>query len=184
MRTACLSLFALIAALLFAALPARAMMDHGNAAPSAYSDRAFLSAMLAHHEGAVDMAELFLKSPKKYQDPKVASWADAVIKVQKAEIAEMKQLLQPLGGLEKSAYDPMKEAMAHMLAEGADMNANMRFVELMLPHHAMAVEMAVPALVHSDNPKVLDLAEAIIIEQAKEMRQFKAWLMAADHTRH
>ena len=74
--------------------------------------------------------------------------------------------------------------MAHMLAEGADMNANMRFVELMLPHHAMAVEMAVPALVHSDNPKVLDSAEAIIIEQAKEMRQFKAWLMAADHTRH
>ena len=111
MRTACLSLFAFIAALLFAALPARAMMDHGNAAPSAYSDRAFLSAMLAHHEGAVDMAELFFKSPKKYQDPKVALWADAVIKVQKAEIAEMKQLLQPLGGLEKSAYDPMKRGL-------------------------------------------------------------------------
>lgn len=181
MRTAYLSLFALVAALLFAALPARAMMEHGQAAPSAYSDRAFLSAMLAHHEGAVDMAERFLKSPKKYQDPKVAAWADAVVKVQKAEIAEMKQLLQPLGGTEKSAYEPMKQAMAHMLEEGADMNANRRFVELMLPHHAMAIEMAVPALVYSDNPKVLDLAEAIIIEQAKEMRQFKAWLLASGH---
>ena len=91
-----------------------------------------------------------------------------VIKVQQAEISEMKQLLKPLGGIEKSAYDPMKESMTHMLDEGADMNANMRFVKLMLPHHAMAVEMALPALVYSDNPKVLDLAEAIIIEQAKD----------------
>lgn len=184
MRTACLSFLAFIAALFIAALPARAMMNHGNAAPSAYSDRAFLSAMLAHHEGAVDMAELLLKSSRKYQDPKVAAWADAVIKVQQAEISEMKQLLKPLGGVEKSAYDPMKESMTHMLDEGADMNANMRFVKLMLPHHAMAVEMALPALVYSDNPKVLDLAEAIIIEQAKEMRQFKAWLLASDHAGH
>lgn len=184
MRIAYLSLFALIAALFFAALPARAMMDHGTAAPSDYSDRAFLSAMLAHHEGAVDMAELFLKSPKKYQDPKVTAWADAVVKVQQAEIAEMKQLLKPLGGIEQSAYEPMKKAMTHMVGQGADMNANTRFVELMLPHHAMAVEMAVPALLHSDNPKVLDLAEAIIIEQAREMRQFRAWLLAADHARH
>lgn len=49
----------------------------------------------------------------------------------------------------------------------------------MLPHHAMALEMSVPALLGSNNPQILNLAENIIISQAKEMRQFKAWI--AEH---
>ena len=73
----------------------------------------------------------------------------------------------------------MKKAMQHMLEEGKDLGANMRFVELMLPHHAMALEMSVPALLGSNNPQILNLAEGIIISQAKEMRQFKAWI--AEH---
>lgn len=54
------------------------------------------------------------------------------------------KLLKPLGGIEESAYAPMKKAMQHMLEEGKNLGANMRFVELMLPHHAMALEMSVP----------------------------------------
>lgn len=42
----------------------------------------------------------------------------------------------------------------------------------MLPHHAMALEMSVPALLGSNNPQILN-PENIIISQAKEMRQFK-----------
>ena len=140
---------------------------------------AFLSGMIAHHEGAVDMAKVFLATPKKDQDPQVTAWAEDVIKVQEKEIAEMKDLLKPLGGIEESAYAPMKKAMQHMLEEGKNLGANMRFVELMLPHHAMALEMSVPALLGSNNPQILNLAENIIISQAKEMRQFKAWI--AEH---
>ena len=66
-----------------------------------------------------------------------------------------------------------------VLEEGKNLGANMRFVELMLPHHAMALEMSVPALLGSNNPQILNLAENIIISQAKEMRQFKAWI--AEH---
>ena len=169
---------ALVAAFLFSVLPAQAAMDHGSGAAH-YSDRAFLSGMIAHHEGAVDMAKVFLATPKKDQDPQVTAWADDVIKVQEKEIAEMKELLKPLGGIEESAYAPMKKAMQHMLEEGKNLGANMRFVELMLPHHAMALEMSVPALLGSNNPQILNLAENIIISQAKEMRQFKAWI--AEH---
>ena len=94
-----------------------------------------------------------------------------MIKVQEKEIAEMKELLKPLGGIEESAYAPMKKAMQHMLEEGKNLGANMRFVELMLPHHAMALEMSVPRPSRSNNPQILNLAENIIISQAKEMRQ-------------
>ena len=51
----------------------------------------------------------------------------------------------------------MKKAMQHMLEEGKNLGANMRFVELMLPHHAMALEMSVPALRLQD-PQILNLA--------------------------
>lgn len=175
MRFTVLTLVALVA-LLFAAVPSQAMTDHG-ATPAPYSDRAFLSAMIAHHEGAVDMAELFLKTPEKERDPKVAAWAKDIIAVQQKEIADMKRLLEPLGGMEENAYAPMRQSMRDMLKEGADMGPDRRFVELMLHHHAMAVEMAVPALLNSDNPHILKLAENIITVQAKEMLLFRTWLV-------
>lgn len=120
-----------------------------------------------------------LQPQRKIKILRLRAWADDVIKVQEKEIAEMKDLLKPLGGIEESAYAPMKKAMQHMLEEGKNLGANMRFVELMLPHHAMALEMSVPALLGSNNPQILNLAENIIISQAKEMRQFKAWI--AEH---
>ena len=70
MRIASLTVLALIAAFVFSALPVRAAMDHGSDAVH-YSDRAFLSGMIAHHEGAVDMAKVFLATPKKDQNPKL-----------------------------------------------------------------------------------------------------------------
>ena len=118
MRTASLTVLALVAAFLFSVLPAQAAMDHGSGAAH-YSDRAFLSGMIAHHEGAVDMAKVFLATPKKEQDPQVTAWADDVIKVQEKEIAEMKDLLKPLGGIEESAYAPMKKAMQQATRLGA-----------------------------------------------------------------
>ena len=53
-------------------------------------DRLFLTGMIAHHEGAIIMAE-HVKA--EGDDPKVAALADAIITAQKAEIAQMKTML-------------------------------------------------------------------------------------------
>lgn len=53
-------------------------------------DRLFLTGMIGHHEGAIIMAE-HVKSAG--DDPRVATLADAIITAQKAEIAQMKQML-------------------------------------------------------------------------------------------
>lgn len=50
-------------------------------------DKAFLTEMVVHHEGAVDMAEAVLSSGKH---PELKQMAEAIITAQTAEIAQMK----------------------------------------------------------------------------------------------
>jgi uncharacterized protein (DUF305 family) len=53
-------------------------------------DRAWLEAMIAHHEGAVDMAEDVLADG---ENPEVRDLAERIVAAQAAEIAEMRALL-------------------------------------------------------------------------------------------
>ena len=55
------------------------------------ADKDFLAAMIPHHQGAVDMAEVVLQHGKS---PKIRQLAQEIITMQKKEIAEMKQLLK------------------------------------------------------------------------------------------
>lgn len=56
-------------------------------------DRLFLAGMIAHHEGAIEMAQDILES----KNPKVRDFASKIIEVQAAEIATMKALLEKIG---------------------------------------------------------------------------------------
>lgn len=70
-------------------------------------DKAFISMMIAHHEGAVDMAEL-LASNGKHNELKALG--QEIITAQTKEIAEMKQWQMDWGYIEMG--DPM-EGMDH-----------------------------------------------------------------------
>lgn len=162
---------------LFLLAPAQAAMDHNmGVAHAAYTDRAFLSGMIAHHEGAVEMAQAFLKTAQSGEYPQVVAWAKAIVTAQDKEIGEMRDLLKSMGGPDQTAYTTMKNSMRAMLEAGGGTAPAVRFVSLMLPHHAEAVEMSVPALLYSDNPQVLELAKNIVMSQGEEMYQFKTWL--------
>ncbi|MFL5331635.1 MAG: DUF305 domain-containing protein [Geminicoccaceae bacterium] len=64
-------------------------MHEGMAADaSAGADRAFVAAMIAHHQGAIDMAKVILAFGS---DPKIRTLAEQVIKAQEGEIAFMQQ---------------------------------------------------------------------------------------------
>ena len=52
-------------------------------------DRLFLKGMIAHHEGAIDMAEMVVDSDNE----EAAALGKAIIESQRAEIEEMKTLL-------------------------------------------------------------------------------------------
>ena len=89
---------------------------------NAYSDRIYLSGMIAHHEGAVQMSEALLAAPKKQQDPQVAAWAKQIIKAQKEEIEQMKAWLKDVGGLDQKA-DLLKLGQEIIEAQAAEMHA-------------------------------------------------------------
>jgi len=55
------------------------------------ADKDFLAAMIPHHQGAIDMAEVVLQHGK---NPKIRQLAQEIITMQKKEIAEMRQLLK------------------------------------------------------------------------------------------
>lgn len=136
-------------------------------------DRAFLSMMVAHHEGAVAMSQAALSSA----DAQVRAWAEGIVSAQEAEIDQMTGLLEPLGGLDEAAAAPMREEMAGMQQHlGHAEDADRAFVEGMIPHHESALAMAQLAEGRSQNEAVLELARNIITAQEKEIAEFKAYL--------
>lgn len=50
-----------------------------------------------------------------------------------------------------------------------------RFIEMMIPHHQGAVEMAEMALTKSKRPEIKKLAESIIADQKREIQQMQDW---------
>ena len=154
-------------------------MDMGaadNMAPGMheqYSDKIFLSMMIPHHSGAVAMCNDVLKDGK---DPQVKAWAEEMNKAQQGEIVIMLKWLEDLGGKDKAAWDRMSEEMRAMREHVMSADPDMNFVLMMIPHHAMALEMAYPALVESNDPKVVDMAKDIIVHQAEEIRAMRNWL--------
>lgn len=138
-----------------------------------YSDRSYLSAMIAHHEAAVDMAMDALKNAK---DAEVLTWAGQVVKTQDREITQMREWLKPLGGMDDKAAADMRESMHAMMSGGAGMDADHAFVAMMTDHHAGAVYMATEAILGSDNPDVIALSRSIAVTQLDEIIAYRQWL--------
>lgn len=147
--------------------------DSAMSAPAAYSDQAFLSAMIVHHEAAVEISRAVIQHGR---DARVKKWAEAIIAAQEAEIKQMTEWLQTLGGQDTDAAAQMGEAMKAMTADPAGPDPDGDFLRLMIDHHAGAVEMAVPAILRSNDQRIIDLARKIIAVQVDEIILYRDWL--------
>ncbi|GGO38174.1 DUF305 domain-containing protein [Deinococcus humi] len=138
-------------------------------------DRAFLSMMIVHHQGAVDMSKTVLNNVK---DTQVKRWTADILSVQQKEIGQMNTWLKALGGMDKSAQNGMMSEMTGMITTlKANKDSDRGLVEGMLPHHASAIDMASLALQKSSDARVLGLARDIIRTQANEMYVYRQWLI-------
>lgn len=140
-------------------------------------DRAFLSMMVPHHQAAVDMSKEILKTTRNAQ---VKAWANAIIKAQNTEIAQMNSWLKSYGGAYPKMAASMNGMMTGMVSDirkAAPANKDRAFVKGMLPHHGSAIMMANMALMQSQNKNILKLARNIAQAQAQEMYDYQQFLL-------
>ncbi len=145
-------------------------------------DRYFIANMIAHHQGAVDMANLALKNAK-HQD--VKDLATAIVSAQTSEISNMTAWQKTWGYPASSGEMMMDHSSMGMENTNAGMMNELNgktgeafdkaFLEQMIMHHQSALNMAAPGKTNAQHQEVKDLITAIIAAQTKEIQQMKQW---------
>jgi uncharacterized protein (DUF305 family) len=74
------------------------------------------------------------------------------------------------------AFEAANEKMHRDMAIPMTGNADVDFVQGMIPHHQGAVDMAKIVLQYGSDPEIKKIAEDIIAAQEKEIAMFRAWL--------
>ncbi len=145
-------------------------------------DRNFIANMIAHHQGAVDMAKLALTSAKHQE---LKDMANDIISAQNGEISQMKSWQQAWGYPSSSSDNMMDHSAMGMMDEMAGMEDELKgktgdefdkaFIEQMIMHHQGALDMAAPGEKNAEHQEVKDLTKAIVTAQTKEIKQMKQW---------
>lgn len=152
-----------------------------SATPAATSssvpfDRAFIDAMVPHHESAIEMAEAAVDAG--LSQPELVTVANDIVDSQQAEIDEMlswrrdwfgSSEIDPEGASELGLSDEAM-GMEHGTAEieSAD-DVDRAFAAAMIPHHEGAIQMAKLARERGQHEEIRTLAEAIISAQQREI---------------
>jgi uncharacterized protein (DUF305 family) len=153
-------------------------------------DRAFIDAMVPHHESAIAMAREAKEAG--LAQPDLVEIADDIIATQQEEIDQMlgwreewfgagprESEMQALAVLGLSAEE------AGMMAHGGDISSaddvDLSFAEMMIEHHEGAIRMAELAPTRAGHDEVRQLAEAITAAQAREIEMMKPHAQGAHH---
>ncbi|NJL38109.1 MAG: DUF305 domain-containing protein [Leptolyngbyaceae cyanobacterium RM2_2_4] len=168
-------------------------MDHGSEmsmdlGPADESfDLRFIDAMILHHQGAVEMAQVALEQSDRDE---IKQLSQQIIAAQEQEIQQMQEWRQTW--YSDAADEPVMyhAEMGHMMPMSEEMKASMmmdvdlgtadeefdlRFINAMIPHHEGALTMAEEALEKSDRPEIQQLAQQILASQESEIDQMNQW---------
>jgi uncharacterized protein (DUF305 family) len=158
-------------------MPSGSMMDD-RSMMSANIDQHFITQMIPHHEGAIEMAKVALKRSKR---PEVIALANGIIEAQQKEITDMRAWYKSWF----SADVPHVTNMGHMegmsgntseLASVTEAEFDREFLEQMIPHHEMAIMMAQMLKSSTERSEMKQLADNIITSQSNEITTMRSWL--------
>lgn len=145
-------------------------------------DLDFANMMIIHHQGAIDMSEIEVA---KGSDAQVKGWAQNIITVQKAEIEQLQALVKnykmpemkkEVGEMHNELGETMKMMMDKMKSMTMSGNTDKDFVTMMILHHESAVTMAENEISHGKNYELKKMAQKIVEDQNREIKEFKDWL--------
>lgn len=168
-------------------------MDHGDmdhstmkSSPNASSapyDLQFIDTMIAHHQGAVDMAK---PCGARAEQAEIKKLCAEITASQQKEIDEMRSWRDkwfagaaPALNMEMNGMtDSMKGMDMQKLARLKGNDHDLEFIRQMIPHHEGAVAMATEALQRATKDEIKKLAGAIAKAQETEIKQMKEWQTA------
>lgn len=155
------------------------MASSPDAATQPY-DLQFLDTMTAHHQSAIDMAQMV---GSKAAHPELTEFAKDIVRDQQAEIARMHQWREqwyPNRPLAKNMEMPgMMESMKGMdtghMQKMSGSEFDHMFLDMMIPHHEGAVTMATEALTRAEHEEIRQMARQIIDKQKSEIEKMARW---------
>jgi uncharacterized protein (DUF305 family) len=142
-----------------------------------YSDKAFIDAMVPHHQGAIAMAEVALKNAEHEE---IIQLSRNIISSQQAEIEELKSIKREEFGTSNMPMEMSPEQMQAIDMMNPQELGNREpfdkaFIDAMIPHHQSAIYMSQVAQEESKIPVIKQLAEDIVDAQKREIEQMKQW---------
>ena len=149
------------------------LMENGD-----YSDERFIDAMVPHHQGAIEMAQVALENA---EHPEILALAEEIVAAQETEIEQLKAIKQEQFGTSEVSMDTSAEEMEGM---GMAMDPqelapqepfDKAFIDNMIPHHESAIAMVQVVLEESENPEIREIAGAIVDAQEREIEQMRSW---------
>ncbi len=138
-------------------------------------DRAFIDAMVPHHQSAIAMAQAAKSAG--LSEPELIKVADNIVASQQAEIADMRDWRESWFGsstIDPQGADPLGLSEAEMgMQHDADFSGaedvNQAFATRMIDHHRGAIRMAELAQDRAEHHAIKSLADAIIAAQKREI---------------
>ena len=152
-----------------------AMTDEVAAAVGTDVSDTWTHKMIAHHRGAIGMAELLIEQGR---DARLRDLAEKTIDKQAREVAELQQLQGEITADPASArpYADAETQMhrAMMAAKGSDISES--WIRKMIAHHKGAIAMSTIVLNQGENDEVKAKARQIAEERRRDIAELEAML--------
>lgn len=146
------------------------------------ADRAFVAAMIPHHESAVQMAQV---AQERGTSAFVKRLSGDIIRTQNDEIAVMKREDEGLeiAGVKVGSLD-VPEHMTGMKGDPAELRSakdfDKEFLTMMIPHHEGAVVMARAELDKGGDKELRAVAANVVEAQEREIKEMRKQLAGKD----
>lgn len=147
------------------------------------ADVTFATAMIPHHQQAIEMADM---ARAQALDPQVTELAEQIKDAQQPEIDQLTAWLtdwdEPVpsdSAGEHSGHDMsgmMSAEDMEMLQQASGAEFDTMWLEMMIEHHKGAVEMAQTEQSEGAYPDAIEMAEQIITSQQEEIDQMEQLL--------
>jgi uncharacterized protein (DUF305 family) len=154
------------------------MDDNSGSTSYTGADVMFLQMMIPHHQQAIDISNIALKTSK---DPELLALAKTIRDAQSAEIIQMQAWLKDtntnpgMGHSMDSMGGMLDDADLSALTAASGKNFDVLWLEGMIGHHDGAIHMTT-MIADASNPEIKAFGENVVKDQSAQIEQMKAML--------